>query len=98
MNDLLLLFGGGLLLYFGAEWLVGGAASLALSLRIPQVIVGLTVVAYGTSAPEMIVGVQAAVGGHGQVALGNVVGSNIANLGLVLAVAVLIRPARVDGR
>jgi cation:H+ antiporter len=97
MEHFLLLLGGGLLLYFGAEWLVGGAASLALSLRVPQIIVGLTVVAYGTSAPEVIVGIQAAFSGHGQVALGNVIGSNIANLGLVLGTSVLIRPARVDG-
>jgi len=97
MTDYLSLVGSGVLLYFGAEWLVGGAASLALSLRIPQVIIGLTVVAYGTSAPEMIVGIQAALGGHGRLALGNVMGSNIANLGLVLGIAVMIRPARVDG-
>lgn len=88
---------GGAMLYFGAEWLVGGASALALAMRIPQLLVGLTVVAYGTSAPEIIVGVQAAFLGHGDVALGNVVGSNIANLGLILGVAALVRPAKVDG-
>jgi cation:H+ antiporter len=97
MNDVLTLLGGGMMLYFGAEWLVGGASSLALALRIPQLLVGLTVVAFGTSAPEIIVGIEAAMSGHGDVALGNVVGSNIANLGLILGVAVLVRPARVDG-
>jgi len=97
MTDVLWLLGGGVLLYLGAEWLVSGASGLALSLRIPKLIVGLTVVAYGTSAPEVIVGVQAAFGGHGDVALGNVIGSNIANLGLILAISVLVRPARVDG-
>jgi cation:H+ antiporter len=91
------LLGGGVLLYFGAEWFVGGASALALALRVPQLIVGLTVVAYGTSAPEIIVGVEATLAGHGDVALGNVVGSNIANVGLVLGVAALVRPARVDG-
>jgi cation:H+ antiporter len=91
------LVGGGLLLYFGAEWFVGGASALALALRVPQILVGLTVVAYGTSAPEIIVGVQAASAGHGDVALGNVVGSNIANVGLILGIAALIRPARVHG-
>lgn len=91
------LCGGGIILYFGAEWFVGGASALALALRIPQILVGLTVVAYGTSAPEIIVGVQAARVGHGEVALGNVIGSNIANIGLILGVAALIRPARVDG-
>lgn len=97
MMEWIALIGGGLLLYFGAEWFVGGASSLALSLRVPQIFVGLTVVAYGTSAPEIIVGVQAATAGHGEVALGNVVGSNIANIGLILGIAALIRPARVDG-
>lgn len=95
MNALMIL-GGLVLLYFGAEWLVSGASRLALSLRISQLTVGLTVVAYGTSAPEAIVGVQAARTGHGDVALGNAIGSNIANLGLILALAVLVRPARVD--
>lgn len=95
--DVLWLLGGGVLLYVGAEWLVSGASGLALSLRIPKLIVGLTVVAYGTSAPEVIVGVQAAFGGHGDVALGNVIGSNIANLGLILSLSVLVRPAQVDG-
>ena len=97
MNEWLALIGGGLLLYFGAAWFVGGASSLASALRVPQILVGLTVVAYGTSAPEIIVGVQAARAGHGEVALGNVVGSNIANIGLILGIAALIRPARVDG-
>lgn len=92
-----MLLGGGVLLYFGAEWLVGGASRLALALKVPQLVVGLTVVAYGTSAPEVVVGVQAAMNGQGQVALGNVVGSNLANLGLILGVAALARPARVDG-
>lgn len=97
MNEWLELVGGGLLLYFGAEWFVGGASSLALALRVPQLLVGLTVVAYGTSAPEVIVGIAAAGAGHGEVALGNVIGSNITNVGLILGVAALIRPARVDG-
>lgn len=97
MTDVLWLLGGGVLLYVGAEWLVSGASGLALSLRIPKLIVGLTVVAYGTSAPEVIVGVQAAFSEHGDVALGNVIGSNIANLGLILSLSVLVRPAQVDG-
>lgn len=97
MNPWVELLGGGVLLYFGAEWFVGGASALALSLRVPQLLIGLTVVAYGTSAPEIVVGVEAALAGHADVALGNVVGSNIANFGLILGVAALIRPARVDG-
>lgn len=91
------LIGGGLLLYFGAEWFVAGASALALSLRIPELLIGLTVVAYGTSAPEIIVGAEAAAAGHGEVALGNVIGSNITNIGLILGIAALIEPARVDG-
>lgn len=96
MSEWIQLLGGGLLLYFGAEWFVGGASALALALRVPQLLVGLTVVAYGTSAPEIIVGVEAASAGYGAVALGNVIGSNIANIGLILGVAALVRPARVD--
>ena len=95
--SVLLLVVGGLMLYLGAEWLVGGASRLALSLRVPQLVVGLTVVSYGTSAPEIIVGIQAAREGHGDVVVGNVLGSNIANLGLILGVSTLVRPARVDG-
>ena len=97
MNEWMLLIGGGGLLYLGAEWFVGGASALALGLRVPQLLIGLTVVAYGTSAPEIIVGVEAASAGHGQVALGNVIGSNIANIGLILGIAALVRPARVEG-
>jgi cation:H+ antiporter len=92
-----LLLGGGVLLYFGAEWLVSGASRLALALSIPQLVVGLTVVAYGTSAPEVVVSVAAALNGQGPVALGNVVGSNVANLGLILGVAAALGPAKVDG-
>ncbi|HEU4610616.1 MAG TPA: calcium/sodium antiporter [Kofleriaceae bacterium] len=83
-------------LYFGAEWLVGGAAGLARSFGIKPLIVGLTVVAYGTSAPELVVGISAGLRDQGAIALGNVVGSNIANLGLILAIAALIRAPRVD--
>ncbi|GAB4207918.1 MAG: calcium/sodium antiporter [Sandaracinaceae bacterium] len=95
--DVIILLGAGVALYFGAEWLVGGASSLALSFRLPQLLVGLTVVAYGTSAPEIAVGIQAALAGHGDVAVGNAIGSNIANIGLILGLSVLVRPARVDG-
>jgi cation:H+ antiporter len=96
MSYILLVLGCALL-YIGAEWLVTGASRLALAFRVPELIVGLTVVAYGTSLPEVVVGVEAAMHGHGGIALGNVIGSNIANLGLVLGGAVLIRPARAHG-
>jgi len=88
---------GGVLLYFGAEWLVKGSAGLALSFGLRPLIVGLTVVAYGTSAPELTVGLAAALEGRGAIALGNVIGSNIANLGFILALTTLISPPRVDG-
>ncbi len=83
-------------LYFGAEWLVGGAAGLARSFGIRQLIIGLTVVAYGTSSPELVVGISAGLRDQGAIAIGNVIGSNIANLGLILAVCALIRAPSVD--
>lgn len=84
------------LLYVGAEWLVSGAAGLARSLGIRQLVIGLTVVAYGTSSPELVVGISAGLRDQGAIALGNVIGSNIANLGLILAMCALIRAPRVD--
>jgi cation:H+ antiporter len=92
-----LLLAGGIMLYLGAEWLVAGASRLALSLRVPKLIVGLTVVAHGTSAPEIVVGIDAALAGLGDVAVGNVVGSNIANLGLILGASMLMHSTRVEG-
>ena len=80
------------LLYFGAEGLVRGASSLALRLGVSPLLVGLTVVAFGTSAPEMVVSLKAALTGSVDISLGNVVGSNICNIGLILGLAALIRP------
>lgn len=87
---------GGLLLYGGAEALVRGSAALSLRLGISPLIVGLTVVAFVTSSPELLVSVIAALNGSTQLALGNVVGSNICNIGLILGVACLIRPTGVN--
>jgi cation:H+ antiporter len=84
------------LLYFGAEWLVKGGASLALRLGLTPVVVGLTVVAFGTSAPEMVVSAKAAAAGQGDLAIGNVVGSNIFNIAVILGVAALVHPPRVQ--
>jgi len=78
-------------LYFGAEWLVLGASRIALSLNVTPLVIGLTVVAFGTSMPELVTGGQAAWNGSTDIALGNVVGSNIANLGLILGLSALIR-------
>jgi cation:H+ antiporter len=94
--DLLFILGGVVVLYFGAEVLVRGAAALALRQGLSPLLVGLTVVAFGTSAPELVVSVEAALSGQGGIAVGNVVGSNIANVALILGVAALIRPLRVD--
>jgi len=88
--DLLWLVGGLIALYFGAEWLVGGASSLAVRLGISPLVVGLTVVAFGTSAPELFVSISFNLNGHPGMALGNVVGSNICNIALVLGVSAFI--------
>lgn len=90
--------GGLAALYFGGEWLVRGAAALALRMGVSALAVGLTVVAFGTSAPELVVSLQAALGGANDIAVGNVVGSNVANVGLILGLAALLRPARVEAK
>ncbi len=84
------------MLYFGAEWLVKGSASLALRLGMSPLVVGLTVVAFGTSAPELLVSVKAALSGQTGMAVGNVVGSNIFNIAVVLGVAAIIQPLRIQ--
>ena len=95
-QSLLSMGGGVLLLLAGAEGLVRGASALALRIGITPLVVGLTVVAIGTSSPELVVSIQAALAGEGGVALGNVVGSNIANLGLIVGVAAVLTPMTVD--
>jgi cation:H+ antiporter len=89
---------GAVALYFGAEWLVRGAAGLARAFGVSPLVVGLTVVSYGTSAPELAVSIVAAQGGKPDIALGNVVGSNIANIALILGITALIAPPQVEGR
>jgi len=93
--DVLCLVLGAGFLYLGAEWLVKGAAGLALAVRIAPAAVGATVVAYATSAPELTVSVAAAAEKESAIVLGNAIGSNIANLGLILGVTALIAPPRV---
>ena len=90
----LLLLAGLVALYFGAEWLVRGGASLAVRLGVTPLLVGLTVVAYGTSTPELIVSSTAAAQGQGAIAIGNVVGSNIYNILAILGVSGVITPPR----
>ena len=83
------------ILYFGAEWLVGGASSLAARLRISPLIIGLTIVSMGTSAPELVVSVKAAMAGQSALSIGNVLGSNLFNTALILGVSALIIPLTV---
>ena len=91
MEILLLLAGLGLILA-GASFLTDGSAALAKRLRVPEFIIGLTIVAVGTSTPELVVSVLSAVAGKSDVAIGNVVGSNIFNVFVILGVCALIRP------
>ena len=83
---------GFVLLYYGAEWLVKGSSSLAKSLGIAPIVIGLTVVAFGTSAPELVVSLISSIKGKSMIAVGNVVGSNICNIALVLGMAALLQP------
>src|SRR6056297_3396552 len=90
--QLVLLIVGFVLLYYGAEWLVKGSANLARSLGISSVVIGLTVVAFGTSAPELVVSVISSIQDKSMIAVGNVVGSNICNIALVLGASAAITP------
>jgi len=92
------LFAGTLILYAGAELLVRGSASLARAFGVKALVIGLTVVAYGTSAPELAVSTEAALDNAQPVVLGNVIGSCAANISLILGLAALIAPPVVDGR
>ena len=89
------IIGGIIGLFVGAESLVRGSSSLALQMGISPLVVGLTVVAFATSSPELIVSIKAALEGNPGIVVGNVVGSNICNIGLILGVAALISPMRV---
>jgi cation:H+ antiporter len=93
---ILFLIAGALLLYIGAEGLVRGSASVALRMRIAPLIVGLTIIAFGTSSPELVVSIKASLKGNAEIALGNVIGSNICNIALIIGVAAIIRPIKVD--
>jgi cation:H+ antiporter len=97
-SAVLLLLGGVGILYFGAEWLVRGSVTLARSMGLSPVFVGLTVVSFGTSAPELVVASLASFEGTGDLAVGNVLGSNLANVGLILGLTALIQPLRVEAK
>lgn len=88
--NFLLVIAGFTLLILGGNWLLKAAVSLSLKLQIPKIVIGMTVVSFATSAPELIVSLNAAIDGHSDISLGNVIGSNIANLGLVLGIVLLV--------
>jgi cation:H+ antiporter len=98
MLTVLLFFAGAGILIAGAEMLVRGATRLAAALGTPPLVIGLTVVAFGTSAPEVAVSIDAALQGHGDVALGNAIGSNIFNVLFILGLSALISPLVVAQR
>ena len=95
VNSLFYIFLGSALLYFGAEWIVKGGISVAKRFGISTLVIGLTVVAFGTSLPELVVSVIAAIEDSSTLAIGNAVGSNIANIGLALALSSLIFPITI---
>ena len=96
VQPIVFLLGGVAILTAGAELLVRGSSRLALVLGVSPMVVGLTVVAFGTSTPELAASLAAQAEGQGAIALGNILGSNIANVGLILAIAALIRPLPVE--
>ena len=94
--NFLLIFGGLILLILGGNWLLKSAVALSLKLEIPKIIIGMTVVSLATSAPELIVSINAALNNSSDLALGNVIGSNVANLGFVLGVTLLFGKIEVQ--
>jgi cation:H+ antiporter len=94
--DLTFFILGFLLLTYGANFLVRGASRLAARVKIPAVVIGLTIVAFGTSLPELVVTLVASSNGESSIAIGNIVGSNIANIGLILGIAATLATIQVD--
>lgn len=84
-----------ILLYFGSSWLVKGSSSLALKAGISPLVAGLTIVAFGSSSPELFVSVNATISGHGNIAIGNVIGSNLFNICMILGIAALVAPLKI---
>tara|TARA_R110001592_G_scaffold126401_1_gene337739 strand:+ start:5793 stop:6722 length:930 start_codon:yes stop_codon:yes gene_type:complete len=95
MEYLLLILGLGILIVSG-EFLVKGAVGIALKFNISTLVIGMTIVAFGTSAPELLVSIKAALEGHPEISIGNVLGSNIANLALVLGLTTIVLPINVQ--
>jgi cation:H+ antiporter len=94
--SILFIFLGLALLVVGGDFLVRAAVGLSLKLNLSKMIIGLTVVSFATSAPELLVSIQAAMDGFSDISLGNVIGSNVANIGLVLGVTAIITPLTID--
>lgn len=94
--DLLILFGGLVVLYFGGEFFIDGSSRMARLLGMSPLLVGLTVVAFGTSAPELGVSLQAALSGHASIAMGNVAGSNLFNTLVILGASALVAPLAIN--
>lgn len=93
---LLLLFIGSVLLYYGADLVVKGGIHIAEEFRVSHLVIGLTVVAFGTSLPELVVSLNAAISDANTIAIGNIIGSNIANVGLVLGISSLLFPVTIQ--
>ncbi len=96
LNSILLLFSGLTILIIGGNLLLKSAVSISLKFKIPKILIGLTVVSLATSAPELIISLKSALIGSPDLAIANVVGSNIANLGLVLGLTILLSPIKIS--
>ncbi len=92
------LLAGFVLLYFGGDWLVNGGVALARRFRISPLVIGMTIVAFGTSAPELLVSMTSSIKGSAGIAMGNVIGSNIANIGLILGLTAMLCPIPTQNR
>lgn len=97
MLNTFLLIGGLALILLGANALTDGAAAVAKRFQISDLVIGLTIVAFGTSAPELVISVMAALGGSADMAIGNVVGSNVFNVLMIVGVTAMVLPVKVDG-
>lgn len=98
MVTMMLILSGILILYISSEMLINGSVQIAERLGIPQLVIGLTIVAFGTSAPELVVSISSGLKGLGNVAIGNVIGSNIFNLCVILGLSALICPIPIKKR
>ena len=95
MLDTLFLVGGLALILLGANGLTDGAAAVAKRFNISDLVIGLTIVAFGTSAPELVISTMAALGGSADMAIGNVVGSNVFNVLMIVGVTAMVLPIKV---